>query len=236
MASPRAVPIPSAEDAYAQLRALIVQSTLAPGTRVTEPQLASMLDMSRTPVREAIHRLRFEGLFVADGGGARPRMAVAPLDVEEARALYQTAGLLESAGAQRIATWAPARRRELARALLQEDAAFRKEARTPHPNPVVLFERHHTFHQCIIRASASPVARELLTSLEPRLERYEWSHGPLLQRAGLPFTPTFDEHGVIVDAVRSGTARALERAIRQNWDNAAERLAFALVRTRSAIR
>ena len=183
-----------------------------------------------------MHRLQLEGLLTADGGGARPRMAVAPLDVEEARALYQTTGVIESAGALQIASWPAARRTMLAVALRRENAALKVAARARTPDPTVLFQRHHAFHQRIADDTASPVARELLRTLEPRLARYEWFHGPLLARAGLPFQPTFHEHDAIVAAVRDGTARAIERAIRTNWNNAAERLTFALVRTRAAVR
>lgn len=219
---------PRSAEGYATLCDLIVRGVLRPGQRVTEPALADMLRLSRTPVREAMHRLQHEGLLVLDGGGARPRMAVAPLDAAEARALYQTTGLLESAGATTVSTWSATQRRAFAAELRREDAAFRAAARSARPDPADLFRHHHAFHQHVTSRTATPVALELLRTLEPRVARYEWFHGPLLQQAGLPFTPTFDEHDAIVLAVREGTARAIERAIRTNWDNAAERLVLAL--------
>lgn len=225
---PTATALPRASDSYTRLCSLIVRGMLAPGVRVTEPALAATLQLSRTPIREAMHRLQQVGLLVPDGGGARPRMAVAPLDADEARALYQTTGLLESAGAATIASWGTTQRRTLAGALRQEDTAFRSAARAARPDPAALFQHHHAFHQHIADQSATPVARELLRTLEPRVARYEWFHGPLLLQAGLPFTPTFDEHESIVAAVGDGTARQIERAIRTNWDNAADRLVAAL--------
>jgi GntR family transcriptional regulator, rspAB operon transcriptional repressor len=205
-----------------------VRGVLRPGQRVTEPALADMLRLSWTPVREAMHRLQHEGLLVRDGGGARPRMAVAPLDAAEARALYQTTGLLESAGATIIVTWSVTQRRAFATALRREDSAFKASTRAAHPDPADLFRHHHAFHQHLATRTATPVARELLRTLEPRVARYEWFHGPLLQQAGLPFTPTLDEHDAILVAVRDGTARAIERTLRTNWDHAAERLVLAL--------
>jgi DNA-binding GntR family transcriptional regulator len=222
-------------DAYAQLLAQIVRGDLAPGLRLTEPMLAERLGLSRTPVREAMHRLQLEGLLVAAGGGSRPRMAVAPLDIDEARAVYQTTGLLEGAGARVLVEWPVARRRVLATALRIADQEFRGIAREPAPDPALLFEKHHAFHQRLVDGTATSVARALLHSLAPRLARYEWFHGPLLQVAGLPFTPTYDEHHAIVVAVRSGSADDVEVAIRTNWTNAAERLAEAITRARAAI-
>ena len=42
--------------------------------------------------------------------------------------------------------------------------------------------------------------------------------------AGPDFTPTRREHAAIVEAVRRGSARDLENAVRSNWLNAAQRL------------
>lgn len=222
-------------DAYLRLHDLLVRGELAPGTRLTEPMLAERLQLSRTPVREAMQRLQLEGLLVPAGGGERPRMAVAPLEIEEARAVYQTSGLLEAAGASVVASWPTARRRELAAALRVADLEFRTVARASTPDPGLLFAKHHAFHQRIIDETATTVSRALLHTLGPRLARYEWFHGPLLQLAGLPFTPTYDEHQTIVRAIRAGSAEEIERAIRTNWANAAERLAEAIARARAVI-
>ncbi len=230
------LPISAPEgDAYAQLLHLVVRGDLAPGTRLTEPALALRLGLSRTPVREAMQRLQLEGLLVPAGGGERPRVAVAPLDIDEARAVYQTTGLLEGAGARGVSEWPALRRRTLATALRQADKEFRDIARAKTPDPALLFEKHHAFHQRIVDETATSVSRALLHSLGSRLARYEWFHGPLLQLAGLPFAPTYDEHQAIVIAVRSGSADDVERAIRANWTNAAERLAQAIMRARAAI-
>lgn len=48
--------------AYAELRARILDLRLLPGQLLVEPELAVALGMSRTPVREALVRLRYEGL------------------------------------------------------------------------------------------------------------------------------------------------------------------------------
>jgi DNA-binding GntR family transcriptional regulator len=56
---------PSArERAYRYLRQAIVSGKLPAGPRVVEERLAESLNVSRTPVREALQRLRTEGLLV----------------------------------------------------------------------------------------------------------------------------------------------------------------------------
>ena len=46
-----------------RLRALIVEGTLAPGTRLNERELSERLGLSRTPLREAFRLLAAEGLL-----------------------------------------------------------------------------------------------------------------------------------------------------------------------------
>jgi DNA-binding GntR family transcriptional regulator len=52
------------QEVYQQLRALIIDGRLAPGTRIVETDVATRLGVSRTPVRGAFQRLQQEGYVV----------------------------------------------------------------------------------------------------------------------------------------------------------------------------
>ena len=52
------------DQAYENLKNLILEEVFAPGTFLSERQLAARLDMSKTPIRSALARLEAEG-FVA---------------------------------------------------------------------------------------------------------------------------------------------------------------------------
>jgi DNA-binding GntR family transcriptional regulator len=54
------------EQTYQALRANILSGQLAPGDRLIETQLAQQLQVSRTPIREAMRQLQREGLIVGD--------------------------------------------------------------------------------------------------------------------------------------------------------------------------
>lgn len=54
-----------------RLQQAIVSKQLAPGTRVSEALLADLLGVSKTPVREALLRLRHVGLVTPATGGLR---------------------------------------------------------------------------------------------------------------------------------------------------------------------
>ncbi|MCO5064581.1 MAG: GntR family transcriptional regulator [Rhizobiaceae bacterium] len=69
--------VPAASRAYHELERQIVTLELAPGSLVTEGALIERIGLGRTPVREAIQRLAWEGLM-----SVRPRagLQIAPLD------------------------------------------------------------------------------------------------------------------------------------------------------------
>jgi len=55
------------ERVYDSIREAIVSRKLAPGDRVTEAKLAEQLQVSKTPVREALLQLEYIGLIESDG-------------------------------------------------------------------------------------------------------------------------------------------------------------------------
>src|SRR5215218_4696849 len=59
-ASPKSL----SERAYCRLRDMILMGQLAPNTSLQERRLAEALNISRTPIREALSRLESEGLVV----------------------------------------------------------------------------------------------------------------------------------------------------------------------------
>jgi DNA-binding GntR family transcriptional regulator len=82
--------------AHQILREAIATGRLKPGARVLESELATLLDMSRTPVREAIATLEAEGLVSIDG--ARGRI-VTKLDYQSMMELYAVREVLEATAA-----------------------------------------------------------------------------------------------------------------------------------------
>lgn len=56
---------PVREQVYSRLKAMVLSGELAAGERLTEEHLAQRLGVSRTPVREALHKLASEGLIQA---------------------------------------------------------------------------------------------------------------------------------------------------------------------------
>jgi DNA-binding GntR family transcriptional regulator len=209
---------------FEKLRALIVSGRLPPGARIAEGPLAEWLGLSRTPVREALQRLRQQRLLVEVGGGAgvRVRLAVAPLKRDHMQELYGLAGALESSAARGLAEWPGRERLRLARELEKIEKSFALEAAKTPVDYDRLFETHDAFHRALIRDVIGPETAALLQTIRPHLDRYEWFYAPL---TGPDFSATKSEHRAIIDALKAGSAHHLERTVQANWKNGAARLA-----------
>ena len=68
---------------FERLKQAIIRGDLAPGDRIVEIQVAEALDISRTPVREAIHKLEREGLLKKLPKGGFTVMSLSREDIEE---------------------------------------------------------------------------------------------------------------------------------------------------------
>jgi len=85
------------QDAYARLRDEIRQGHLKPGARLTETEVAERLNISRTPVREAIRRLEADGLV---DHLPRAGAVVRQLSYSEIMELYEMRTVLEGTAAR----------------------------------------------------------------------------------------------------------------------------------------
>ena len=80
------------ERAYALLKEDIINGVRAPGERLIEDALAEEYMVSRTPLREAIHKLEIEGFLTRLPVRG---LVVANYSIDEIRDLYQIRSLLE---------------------------------------------------------------------------------------------------------------------------------------------
>ncbi|WP_417455179.1 GntR family transcriptional regulator [Kiloniella sp.] len=88
------------EKAYRELKRRILENELPPGTQLMEGELAELLDISRTPAREAMTRLEVEGLVEVR---ARHGMKVKPISVSDMQEIYALLTGLESTAAWQAA-------------------------------------------------------------------------------------------------------------------------------------
>ncbi|WP_298591500.1 GntR family transcriptional regulator [uncultured Kocuria sp.] len=93
MTQSKAVRTSGAQLVYAELKRRILELEIEPGTRLYEPGLATELQVSRTPLREAVRLLLAENLLdsLPTGGVVVPK-----LEAKEIAELYEVRASLES--------------------------------------------------------------------------------------------------------------------------------------------
>lgn len=83
----------SAKDiAYEKIKEQIIKCTLAPGQQIINGKLGDELEISRTPLREALQRLEVEELVVRNSNGT---FSVASISVKEVKELFIMRSKLE---------------------------------------------------------------------------------------------------------------------------------------------
>lgn len=167
----------------------IVECELAPGTPLVDRHLAVMLNVSRTPVRDALRQLEPLGLVRRQGRGAMAGWVVAEFRESDVHELFELRRLFEPMGlvrlsanwddnlTQRLATYFddfqfPLERDEY-ETYLKRDRAFHKEIVTKSGNSRVIH-----FYE-IMEKQMDRIRHFLATGYEGRMERIEAEHQAL---------------------------------------------------------
>ena len=192
------------EDAYKRIRQAIVDRSLAPGERVTESGLAQMLGVSKTPVREALVRLREVGLVRPDGQrGVRVVDLSSEVldDVFEVREALELAGLdrvVRVAGQRGLAELESAAANSIAAAQEGDDEAFARWDAAFHLELAKLSGNQHRLK--LLRDTLDLIAA-IRQGRESRLETHDSCAAA---------------HAEIVDALRSGDVEATGERLRRH--------------------
>jgi DNA-binding GntR family transcriptional regulator len=144
---PVAAPAPG-EETYAAIRRSILEGGLRPGERIVEQQLAEMLNVSRTPVREALLKLERENLVARIGRG----MAVRRYSSDEVRDIYSLRAHLESFAARLAADRITDG--ELAALSVIQDEMEHENFDTTHAEVIRTLARdNQRFHALVVRSA-----------------------------------------------------------------------------------
>lgn len=181
------------------LRRAILSGELRGGTRLVQADLASMLEVSTTPVREALRDLASEGLIRFD---PHRGAVVQELSGEELREIYMIREILEPF-ALRLAV--PKVTPELLDRLRE---LHEKMASEPHSADWV--DANRNFHLAIYEAAGHPRLSALIKGLEDASVMYIGAS--LKDVEGLRESAVHD-HGEILAALENGDADAAVEAV-----------------------
>ena len=202
MARDKVLRISGGEVVYAELKRQILNLDLAPGQRLKESELADELQVSRTPLREAIKLLLAEDLLqqLPTGGVVVPNLAVR--DIEE---LYTCRAALEAIQAGDATRKASDDDLTAMRAIVDRNALlveFAEDAMT----------LGHSLHELIGNIAGNTWASRLHEQVDGHLTRYRKLTNSTQDRRNR----ALEEHRAIVAAI---TARDPDKAARVAHDH-----------------
>ena len=201
---------PLYQQVYELLRRKILEGEYAPGESLHESRTAEMLQVSRTPIREALRQLEQDGLLVAQG----PVRAVRSLTREEFVELYTCRMTLEHLVAERAASLATKEE-------IEDMAAAVKEARAAVAagDHTGVLSANTRFHDRMVESTRMKQLRQLMGTIR----------GPILvARRRLLTDPGVeaaicDEHEKILDAIRTKDIRSAQKRMEWHMKNDIER-------------
>lgn len=196
---------PLQEQAYQALRNAILSGELSPGQRLVETQLAQQLEVSRTPIREAIRLLQHENLATIDGSGV---MRVATISVTDAVQLYDCRIALEQLSVTEACQNASALQlKELER--IVEQAETLANSKSIQLTSFRLPDLDYRFHRLLAESSGNPWLVSLLDGVFDKMQ--------LLRMQTTKHNPNVleirAEHQRIYEFVRSRNPEAAVKAI-----------------------
>ncbi len=194
------------EEAYGRLRQAIMDGELAPGQQLRPDDLAEVLGLSRMPIREALARLRAEGLVET-----RPRSGtrVSPLRLDDAsQALKVITAMHELAALEAVPRLQASHIERLAQAAEGFASAL---AASDYERAIVADD---DFHGLFIEVAENWPLAETVERYMPILRRAE-----ALRFGSLPGRRSITAHADILRAARKGDAAAAARATRANWES-----------------
>jgi DNA-binding GntR family transcriptional regulator len=187
------------EQAFRILREMITNCRFQPGTRLNIEQLSRDMEISRTPVWEAVHRLTQEGLLVSIPNRG---VFVSDISPDAALEIYAVRETLEGLAAKLAARNIHAEAIERMQKSLNEQYAMAEK------QDLMGYSKHDfDFHNVIYELSENKFLQEMLGIIRNRTRPTSLDFIPLLMAS-------HQDHGAVFDALKAGDGAAAERTIR----------------------
>lgn len=198
------------DEVYDHIKRRIVSGELAPGARLQLGEISDELEVSRTPVREALRRLDDEG-YVETLASRWTR--VKELDTRDAERMYPIRWALEAVAIRTTKEFtadhldamrtANARLRD---ALVASDWTATSDA-------------DEEFHMALVAPCQNPELTEILHGIRERLLRFGlfyWAKTPVVATSA-------DEHDEVIRWLEIGDREHAAEAITSHWMNSLQR-------------
>lgn len=185
----------AAQQAYDYVKARLLDGRFAGGTLLSENEIASRLNVSRTPVRQAFVQLEAEGLLELY---PRRGALVVPISPSEAEDVLEARLLIEQHAARRAAEAGPRLTAQLRDHIADQEAALEQDG-------TGFAWADRAFHRAIVDAGGNPLLTRQYDALRDRHQRIA---ALTLARDPGRIEAFVAEHREIVAALEAGDADA----------------------------
>jgi DNA-binding GntR family transcriptional regulator len=191
------------ERTYLIISDMILKGELAYGDPVQERRLAELINVSRTPVREAINRLEAEGFLERSGG----RVVVREVRLKEFVEILHVRKLLECDAVREVAKNVDMKELQKIRRTIKK--LMEKRSVTA----IELREVDDKFHNFIAKSSNNALINELIDDLRRRTAMFDHERLPNRKQPGS------EEHLDIIDALEKGDGALASARMARHIDN-----------------
>jgi DNA-binding GntR family transcriptional regulator len=207
-----------------RLRDMIVEGELAPGTRLNERVLCERLEVSRTPLREAMKMLAAEGLLVLlPNRGA----AVPELSADDVRHTFELMAALEAANGELACERITADELDEIRALHYEMLAC--YARRDLPG---YYRRNAAIHNLINVAARNPALTQTYRTVNARIQALRFRSNFNREK----WEAAVEEHEAMLDALAKRDGGRMRAILVQHLRHKCEAVLAELARGADFVR
>ena len=198
----------SAKDfAYNQIKQRIIEGKLHPDQSVIEEDLSSKLEISRTPLREALQRLELENMVIRQSNG---RLKIAPISVKEVKEIFNVRSKLE--GIVTVEATENATDDDI-KNLSNITHNIKKAYQEGSIQDILYYGAK--FHSYIYELSGNKTVNNILSQLNDHIHRYR----RLVPKQNIDQIIEEDEHQVILNYIADRDTKGAARAMQKHIEN-----------------
>lgn len=190
------------QDVFEYLKNAIIDQTIEPGSRLVESKISEMLGISRTPLREALHKLEREDWIEKTPSGGFQVVSLTIDDIEET---FGIRSVLEAYAARLAAE--NCREKDLIpmeKKLLEYQKCLEKK------NSDELQKINTEFHDLLYGLSGNPKLIKMINQLRAQISMFR----QIILKQGKYAVESNDDHFRMLDAIKKRDGDLVEQLVR----------------------
>ena len=196
-----------ADRAYMEIKKAIIRGDFEPGDPLPEENVASLLGISRTPIRKAITKLAYDGLVTLEKGKIARVAVISKQDFEHYMKLRKVLEVFSAEEAAQLVT---------DHLIVQLETLMNNQKKALEENDLYTYiDIDSRFHVKIAEISGNNRLQDFIEQINNQLTRYLVLSGTLADSA----KEAYEEHLHIIDALKERDSKKAGEAIRLHIEN-----------------